>query len=361
MSINIEKLIELNDLVSIYRKRKHTLVLNPADKLQEIDFSDNNIEYDKVEWKIPDELEKLVEELRNNNELSNEDKILSIFENICRTYIYDDNLISYIEKIDDESYTVPDWYGREVDSEWEKNREGHNRRVCYELARYIAKSLTELFRDDDNYQIAIHWNKDHTHYFVGLTCDEYSVTLDADSFYNIKDLTRLKTGLTADGIDILEDKNNRFNDALAKFNSTRSEYAIKKMEDEISEQKEDTQSQQSEELNEEIIFLKKALEILVEKYNMDSQGIFEYLKEIVDIRLGPERRHKVWKKIGGETNESTRHIRCLVINVDNKTYIIDVDKKELRPFSEEEFEEKKTPYIRYNDLSRKGFDYYDGT
>ena len=30
------------------------------------------------------------------------------------------------------------------------------------------------------------------HYFVGLTCDDYSVALDTDNFFNIKDLTRLK-------------------------------------------------------------------------------------------------------------------------------------------------------------------------
>ena len=41
---------------------------------------------------------------------------------------------------------------------------------------------------------------------------------------------------------------------------------------------------------EEVVFFRNALEILKEKYNIDSQGIFEYMKEIADISLGPENR-----------------------------------------------------------------------
>ena len=50
-----------------------------------------------------------------------------MFDFICKNYTYDDNLISYIRKIDDDTFTLPDWYGRDIDEEWEKNREGHNR------------------------------------------------------------------------------------------------------------------------------------------------------------------------------------------------------------------------------------------
>lgn len=38
------------------------------------------------------------------------------------------------------------------------------------------------------------------------------------------------------------------------------------------------------------------MEVLATKYNVDSQGIFEYMKEIIDIRLGSENREKIWKK-----------------------------------------------------------------
>lgn len=65
----------------------------------------------------------------------------------------------------------------------------------------------QLFEEKENFNVCILWNKDLTHYLVGLASDEYSVTLDTDDFFYIKDLTRIKTGLTAKGITILEDTN----------------------------------------------------------------------------------------------------------------------------------------------------------
>ena len=216
MSINIEKIKKLNDLVSLYFRKKHIIVLNPEAKNNNIETLEDDIIYDNAKWKITDEFNEYINKLLKDDELSTEDKILVIFEKICKDYVYDDNLISYIKKIDDDKFSVPDWYGRDVDDEWEKNREGHNRRVCYELSRYLAKALTELLKNNDDFNICIHWNKDLTHYFVGLTCSEYTITLDLDDFSNIKDLTRIKTGLTANGITILEDTQNKFKNALNK-------------------------------------------------------------------------------------------------------------------------------------------------
>ena len=98
----------------------------------------------------------------------------------------------------------------------------------------------------------------------------------------------------------------------------------------------------------------------MKKYKIDSQGIYEYMKEIVDTRLGSKDREKIWKKIEGETNESTRYIRCLVLNIENQKYLIDVEQGILRPFDEKEFEEKKTHFLPYKELSRGNYDYYDG-
>ncbi len=359
MSINIEKIIKLNNLVGLEFRTKHIIVLNPNG--EQIDLKDlgDNIMYDKAEWKITDELSKFVKELSEDNTTSDEDKILQIFDKICKDYVYDDNLISYIKEIEEDVFYIPDWYGQDIDQEWEKNRENHNRRVCYELSRYLASALTELFKNNNDYNICIHWNKNLTHYFVGLTCDEYSISLDLDNFFNIKDLTRLKTGLTAEGITVLEDKKNKFKNALDKFNEGRSEHAIKNISDQI-EKTEDTDSKQKSE-NEDITFLKKALEILTKKYGIDSQGIFEYMKEIVDIRLGSNEREKIWKRIDGKTKESTRYIRCLVVNIENQKFLIDVDEKIMRLFDEKELKMKRANFIAYNDLSRGGFDYYDGT
>ena len=367
MSINIEKLNKLNDLVSLHFRRKHIMVLDPEENIEDVEDLNTNILYDKSEWKIPEKLHTLIEELSKNSKLSNEDKILSIFENICRDYIYDDNLISYIQKIDDESYDLPDWYGRDIDENWEKNREQHNRRVCYEVSRYLAKALTELFKDRDDVNICILWDKGNTHYFVGLTCNEYSLTLDTDNFNNIKDLTRIKAELTAQGIVILDDKENKFKIALDRFNENRSNDAIKKIENEISNNEtienpdlETSNLNQTEE-SEDIIFLRNAIEILKEKYGIDSQGLFEYMKEIIDIKLGAQSRKKVWKKIEGKDNKATRYIRCLVINVDDQEYILDVDEMLLRTFDEQEFNREDTNFIPYKELSRDWGEPYDGS
>lgn len=365
--MDVEKLKKLNDLVSLYSQRKNIIVLNPGEKGEHSEDLGKDIIYDKVEWKMPEELSSYVSKLSKDNKLSNENKILLIFEKVCKDYIYDDNLISYIKNIDDDTFSLPDWYGRDTDNKWEKNRKGHNRRVCYELSRYIAKALTELLENNQDFNICIHWNKDLAHYFVGVTCNEYSITIDPDDFFNIKDLTRLKVGLTAQGIKILEDKENKFENTLNIFNKGRSKYAIEKIGDEINNDNtifhSSTKNKTSDTIgeNEDIIFFKKAVEVLSKKYDMDSQGIYEYMKEIIDIRLGSKEREKVWKKIEGNTKESTRYIRCLVLKVDNQKFLIDVDKKILRPFNEEELKIERASFIPYNELSRGEFDYYDGT
>lgn len=301
--------------------------------------------------------------------MSNEDKILKIYEKLCREYVYDDNLLSYIHKLEDDTYSLPDWYGRDVDSNWEKNREQHNRRVCYEVSRYLAKSIKEIFKDNENYDVCILWDKGLTHYFVALTCDDYSLTLDLDDFDNIKDLTRVKAGLTAEGIKILEDKKGKFNGALDRFNDGKSNEAIKKIQHDMVYNDNDIKLKSSNETNDEpedIIFLKNSIEILNEKYNIDSQGIYEYIKEIVDITIRPESRKKVWKEVKESGNK--RYIRCLIVNVDDKEYLIDVDKKLIRTFDREEFENEDAEFIPYKELlddelinyrSKKG-NRYDG-
>ena len=139
MSINIEKLDELNKLVSLSFKRKHSIVLNPEEKINDKDELNEDIIYDEASWKITNELQEYIDMLSKDKKLSVEDKILSTYEKLCKDYVYDDNLISYIKKIDDDVFSLPDWYGRDVDQEWEKNREQHNRRICFELSRYLEK------------------------------------------------------------------------------------------------------------------------------------------------------------------------------------------------------------------------------
>ena len=232
MSINIANLNKLSELVSLSVLRKPKIILNPEEeyylryknKTHENGEDINlNIKCDKADWNIPKEVQPFVDELSKNDKLSNEEKILAIYEELSKIYTYDDNVLSYIKRVDDDKFALPDWYGRDINEVWEANREEHNRRVCYEVSRYLAKSLTEIFKNNDDYDVCILWDKDLTHYFVGLTCSEYSLTLDLDDFNNIKDLTRLKTNLTAEGIKILEDDNNKFKNSLDNFNKACKE------------------------------------------------------------------------------------------------------------------------------------------
>ena len=108
---------------------------------------------DKGQWKITEEFQNFIDKLSKDNTLSKEDKILLIFEKICKDYVYDDNLISYIKKIDDDTYDLPDWYGRDIDSEWEKNREKHNRKKTEKniTGESVLNFLDILRRDYQNY------------------------------------------------------------------------------------------------------------------------------------------------------------------------------------------------------------------
>lgn len=360
MDVGIEKLRELNELVSLSRKKKLILVLNPEDKQLEGEEENENVMYDKLNWSIPEEFKNYINELAKDYNLSYEEKIMKIYERVCMDFIYDDNLISYIKKVDDDKFTLPDWYGLDIDEQWQKNRNNHNRRICYELSRYLAKSLNELLKDNNNFKTCIIWDKDLTHYFVGLTCNDYSITLDPDDFFNIKDLTRIKSGLTAEGIVLVNDKYNKFRSALDKFNEGREKYSTKKIEQDIKDE-ESKENEETEVENDEVLFLRKVVEILDKKYGMDSQGIFEYVKEIVDINLGAEKRVKIWKKLEGDTRESQRHIRCLIVKIKDEKYLIDVDEKVVRLFDEKEFEQKRAIYIPYKEGTREGHEYYDGT
>lgn len=368
MSINIDKLIKLNDLATLHSRKRRILVLDPGEEYDYLDVPDDNIVYDEIKWDMPDDVKTLVNNLSKNSSLSNEEKILIIYKKLCEDYVYDDNLISYIKKIDFHSFALPDSYGRSINDDWIKNRQEHNRRVCYEVSRYLAKSLQELFKEDESYGVAILWDKSLTHYFVALTCDDYNITLDLDDFDNIKDLTRIKTGLTAEGIRILEDKKYKFTPALEQFNTGRNKDAITQIKNDVTydnttniENLDTEQLEEDDEENEDLIFLKNAIEILKDKYNIDSQGLFEYIKEIVDIKLGPESRKKVWKEIKGTNNKATRYIRCLEVEISGKQYLIDVDNAIIRPFDEKEFDAPETDFIRYKDLQRNWREPYDGT
>lgn len=287
----------------------YKIILEPNRELVE-----DWIEYDQVKWEMDEPIKTLVEKLLKDNTLSFEEKVLEVYKFICLNYIYDDNVLFFFRKdasdINNIKYIAVDWYGRIVDEKWKANRKKHNRRVCYEFARFYAKAINQLLEENDNLEAFMLGDKENTHYVVGLTGKEYSVILDLDDFNSIKDLTRLKMGLTIKGIKILRDDLGKFQKAVEKFNK-----------DKLNELVEVKKAKQN--LKDNIIeYFKRVVEIL-NSYNIDSQGFCEYMRSIIeDEEVEIE---KVWKEVKGDNEK--RYSRCLVFDFDSKIYILDsVDK-----------------------------------
>ena len=347
--MNFTRVSKLSNLVTNDLKRKPTVILDPNNSNPfRISGTANNISVtiDADEWILPDKIKDYITKLGQSG-LNIEERILALYEEICKEYVYDDNVLSYIRKNDDDTFYLPDNYGRRTNSDWKEKRDQHNRRNCFEISRILAKALTELFKSSrcsQNYDVCILWDEAVTHYLVGLACDEYSISLDTDDFTQIKDLTRLKTGLTAEGIRVLDDPNDKFHNALSKFNKGKNSLALQQIEQAVAKHKAPTEN--NNEYSEDIQFIQNAIQILREDYDLDSAGMFEYLKEIVDMKIGPRSRMKMWKEVEDQSEDKSgvgkRYTRCLLLNLDDVSYIIDVTKENprdiFRLFNEKDLE-----------------------
>lgn len=284
-----------------------------------IDFEADWIEYDKVEWKIEDCIIDLVNRLKNDTQLSLEEKIMKLYEFICMHYIYDANVLYFFRRDDSDpnniKYIAVDWYGRIVGKDWIEKRKNHNRRICYEFSRFYAKAINTLIDDNDEKEAIIVGDVDNLHYVVGLTGKDYSVILDQDDFNSIKDLTRLKLGLTAKGIHILRDESGKFKNVVDEFNKNRPvELAeIENAQEEYGKNKDKIQ------------YFSKVIGAL-NKYDIDAQGFFEYVRSIIEkegIKI-----EKIWKE--DTKAEEKRYERCLYFELDGTTYLLDSIDKSLK-------------------------------
>lgn len=301
----------------------YKIILEPNRELTE-----NWIEYDQVKWELDEPIQSLVRTLSKENTINFEDKILNIYKYICLNYIYDDNVLYFFKRdlrdLNNIKYIAVDWYGRIIDEKWKENRKKHNRRVCYEFARFYAKAINELLRENDNLEAFMVGDKENLHYFVGLTGNEYSIILDLDDFNNIKDLTRLKLGLTINGIKILRDNSGKFQKAIDKFNKDRLNELV-----EVEEVKEKLKGKDT------IKYFNSIIDIL-KGYNIDSQGFLEYMRSIVEheeIKV-----EKIWKEFKGASEK--RYVRCLIFNFDSKTYLLDSVDKTLNVIDKEKLDKK---------------------
>lgn len=122
--MNFNRIGKLNNLVSNDLKRKPTIILDPNPEQSYRMFGTANdiiVGIDADDWKVPEELNVFIEEIAGSG-ISNEEMILKIYQKLCEDYTYDDNVLSYIKKNDDETFYLPDEYGRDPDSIWKENR-----------------------------------------------------------------------------------------------------------------------------------------------------------------------------------------------------------------------------------------------
>ena len=301
----------------------YKIILEPPRELNE-----DWIEYDQVKWEMEEPIKNLVNKLLKDNSISFEEKLLSVYKFICLNYIYDVNVLYFFKRdtsdINNIKYIAVDWYGRIVGQKWIENRKKHNRRICYEFARFYAKAINELLGENDNLEAVMVGDKENLHYFVGLTGKDYSITLDLDDFNSIKDLTRLKLGLTIKGIKILRDESNKFKKALDKFNEGRPE--------ELAEVKEIQNNFDGKDV---IKYLNDIIDIF-RKYNIDAQGFFEYMRSKIE-KQGIE-IEKIWKEVKGASEK--RYVRCLLFNYNSNSYLLDSLEQTLNKVNREDIDKK---------------------
>ena len=290
----------------------YKIILEPNRNLKE-----DWIEYDTVKWEIEDRIKEFVNTLLKNKSLNLEEKIIKVYEFICMNYIYDANVLYFFKR--DESdptnikYIAVDWYGRVVGQDWLEKRKNHNRRICYEFSRFYAKAINILNNENSELEAFMLGDRENTHYVVGLTGKDYSIILDPDDFNSIKDLTRLKMGLTIKGIHILRDENEIFKKVVDKFNKGR-----------LVELKEIEEAKRNLRNKDFIKYINESIKY-INKYNIDPQGFFEYIRFLIeesDIKI-----EKIWKE-EKNTNEK-RYERCLYFEFNNKTYLLDSINKDL--------------------------------
>lgn len=312
---------------------EYKVVLEPSTNIKE-----DYVELDCINWELEDTMVELVDSLKNNNKLTLEEKVLEVYKFICLNYIYDDNVLFFFKKRKDDEgntyYIAVDWYGRIIDKNWIEKRKTHNRRICYEFSRFFAKAINILIGNRDDIESFIIGLKDNTHYVTVISGEDYSAILDLDDFNKIKDLTRLKTGLTLDGIRILRDDKNILRNTIDKFNKSRKQTLIEKGN-----------------IKEKIEYFNKAINTIKE-YNLDSQGFNEIMKKIIeDEKIDTDR---LWK-LEAESPEK-RYVRCIGFEYESKKYIVDSVLQKM--FCENDPDYDETSYII--NPEEQFYEYYGG-
>ena len=270
----LRKLKEVNSLMN-WNKIK----VNP-EETQEIDNS--KIKKDYVLWKEDDDT--LFYELCKDEgfeQLSTIEKILKIHFGVCKNFVFDD-FCYFLGSYNKEKNicTIDSKFGRNPNLVWRENRKKHNRRICYELSRYMAVRLKQFIKEESD--IFLVSDEYETHYATAYVCDDFMIIIDTDDYWKGADLNRVKLGIEIKGITIVSDEKNIVKEKLDEINKTRK--SKKEFQQEI--ENDAVEKSKIEWIN-----------ILLEKIKiLGDDGIFKYMCTILEMK-GYEPK-KIWEKEG---------------------------------------------------------------
>lgn len=251
--------------------------LDPEDKEE---INDSRIEYDYVTWKIEnDSIMDKINKIENMNQLDLIDIILKIHCMVCEYFVFDE-FCHFLGKYDREKNicTIDQKYGRNPNTKWIEERKKHNRRICFELSRYVAFRIRQLA--NEKCDVVLVSDEYESHYATAVICDDFMITIDTDDFIKGEDLNRVKLGLEIKGITIVSDEKDIVKEALKKINLNR-----KSKKDFEREAKEDTEKKTNYEW----------IDILLNKVKIiGNDGVFKYMKPVLEFK-GYEPK-KIWVK-----------------------------------------------------------------
>lgn len=253
--------------------------LDPKDKEE---INDSAIKHDYVAWEAEnDSIMDKLNKIENIDQLDLIDIILKIHCMVCEYFVFDD-FCYFLGKYDKEKNicTIDQKYGRNPNSKWIEERKKHNRRICFELSRYVAFRIKQLANEEcDVFLVSDEYE---CHYATAVISKDFMITIDADDFVKGEDLNRVKLGLEIKGITIVSDEKNIVKEALEKINSNK-----KSKKDFEREAKEDAEKKADYEW----------IDILLSKTQIiGNDGVFNYMKPILEFK-GYEPK-KVWVKDG---------------------------------------------------------------
>lgn len=289
----LRKLKEVNSLMN-WNKIK----VNP-EETQEIDNS--RIKKDYVLWKEDDDT--LFFELCKDEgfeQLSTIEKILKIHFGVCKNFVFDD-FCYFLGSYNKEKNicTIDSKYGRNPNLVWRENRKKHNRRICYELSRYMAVRLKQFIKEESD--IFLVSDEYETHYATAYVCDDFMIIIDTDDYWKGADLNRVKLGIEIKGITVVSDEKNIVKEKLDEINKTRK--SKKEFQQEI--ENDAVEKSKIEWIN-----------ILLEKIKiLGNDGMFKYMCAILEMK-GYEPK-KIWEKEGTiykETLYMSWNMDFMVIN-----------------------------------------------